>query len=72
MSPVELQKAIDFLSGLETTRIDWSQLPDRPDYAAVARLAQTLGQDLEDGTLQEAFRVIMQVRSIRSGPVSPF
>ena len=70
MNPGELQKAIDFLSRLEPTRIDWSRLPDRPDYAAVARMARTQGQELEEDALQEAFRVLMQTRNLREGLVN--
>jgi hypothetical protein len=64
----EVQRAIDFLSRLEAARIDWSALPDRPDYAAVAQMASDAGHELDQASLREAFRVMMLARSIR--PVS--
>jgi hypothetical protein len=66
MSPGELQGAIDFLSRLEPAGIDWSLLPDRPDYAAVAQMARAGGRELDEDALREAFRVMMQARRIRT------
>jgi len=53
---------------MEPARIDWSQLPHRPDYAAIARMAQNEGRELGESAIREAFRVIMRARSIR--PIS--
>ena len=66
--PREVQRALDFLSGLEAARIDWSRLPPWPDYAAVARLAGDVGIELSEGAVREAFRVMMQARSLAAGP----
>jgi hypothetical protein len=62
----DLQRAIDFFSSLEAATVEWSRLPDRPDYAAIALIARESGIELEETALREAFRLMMQARRLAS------
>lgn len=61
-SPV--QRAIDFLLGLDSRGVDCSSLPASVDYGALARLAGRNGIATDEAALQEAFAMVMRARLI--------
>ena len=60
----DVQRAIRFLSGPDSTAPDRLPLPPVPDYESLARHAAQLGHDLPPDALREAFRLIMRARLV--------
>jgi hypothetical protein len=62
LSGPDIQRAIDFLSGPASGKMQGEALPARPDYDAIARYAGELGHDLSPEAVREAFRLMMRAR----------
>lgn len=60
----DLQKAIDFLVGLDLTDAQRRALPGIPDYEALADQARRDGVTLSPVALQEGFRCLIQARIV--------
>lgn len=61
----DIQRAIDFLTGQAAAEARGAALPDRPDYAAIARHARELGVELSPEAVQSAFQLMMRARLLR-------